>query len=152
LEVSSLRCRPVALSLVALYLAGCHTWQPTTVSPRLVVEEEHPAVVRVTRTDGLQLTIQEPQAEGDSIVGRRGRAVAFSNIEEMDVQRFDGAGTAWALATVALIAGVVYPVTQVESRSERRSMAWSPSWSRRGNGRGMFPSNTIEKDRVKGPQ
>ena len=51
--------RPVAAFLLAL-LAGCQTWQPTTVSPRTLLPQEQPTSVRLTLPDGAIVTISDP--------------------------------------------------------------------------------------------
>ena len=49
------RCRPLALSLLVVHLGACATWQPSTVSPRQLIEEERPPSIRVIRHDGTEL-------------------------------------------------------------------------------------------------
>jgi hypothetical protein len=45
------------------------SWKTQEVSPQQVIAEEQPTKVRVTRTDGLMITVKEPAVSGDSIVG-----------------------------------------------------------------------------------
>ncbi len=47
--------RLVAALLLAVHLTGCHSWRTTTIS-QLIAEEE-PSFVRVTWTNGRQLTL-----------------------------------------------------------------------------------------------
>ena len=61
--------RPVALLLVVLHVAGCTSWQPSTVSPRQVLEERQPGSVRVTTAWGGQSVIHQPAVKNDSIHG-----------------------------------------------------------------------------------
>ena len=58
-----------AVLLAVLHLAGCTSWQPSTVSPRQVLEETQPGSVRVTTAGGRQSVIHEPAVENDSIHG-----------------------------------------------------------------------------------
>jgi hypothetical protein len=54
--------------MLGVFLAGCTTWRPTTVSPKQVIEEEQPSSVRVTQTDGTLLVLSNPSIVNDSIV------------------------------------------------------------------------------------
>jgi len=65
--VSTLRCRPLALFMLLIFLSGCTSWKPTTVAPAEVIQDEQPSQVRVTRTDGTRLTILRPSVRNDSI-------------------------------------------------------------------------------------
>ena len=65
--VSALRCRPVALLMLVTFLSGCTTWRPTTLSPAQVIEEGGASSIRVTRSDGTQVTVARPVVRNDSI-------------------------------------------------------------------------------------
>jgi hypothetical protein len=69
LHVSRSARSAVSALLTALYLASCHSWQVGTPTPAQFVEREHPAQVRVTRTDSSTVTLQSPTVRGDSLVG-----------------------------------------------------------------------------------
>lgn len=63
-----------AVVLLALHSTACltlefSTWQPTTVGPRRLIEEQHPDLIRVTTDEGSHLTLSYPTVEGDSIAG-----------------------------------------------------------------------------------
>lgn len=65
--MSALRCRSLAMLMLVVFLAGCTTWRPTTVSPRVLIEEEQPSSIRVTRTDGTSQVLNSPIIVNDSI-------------------------------------------------------------------------------------
>ncbi|HIF07834.1 MAG TPA: hypothetical protein EYQ64_13055 [Gemmatimonadetes bacterium] len=106
-------CAPLLVLLV-----GCHTWQPTTVSPRAFASEERPASVRLTLADGRTLTLKNPVMRNDSIVSivstgasedRRFSpsevvGVAMGDIDSMEVQRFSRAKTIGFVVVAVLIA------------------------------------------------
>jgi len=54
--------------MLVVFLAGCTTWRPTTLSPAQVIEDEQPSSVRVTQTDGTSLVLSNPSIASDSIV------------------------------------------------------------------------------------
>ena len=91
------RYRPMAVLLLALHVQACTAWQPSTVRPPQLIEEEEPSQVRITRTDGGRVTIQSPWVRADAIVGRgvRGsprpweeRSVVVSDIRQIETRRF----------------------------------------------------------------
>ena len=61
--------RLIACIMLPCYLVACMSWKTQEVSPQQVIAEEQPTKVRVTRTDGLMITVKEPAVSGDSIVG-----------------------------------------------------------------------------------
>ncbi len=61
------RYRPIAVLLVVVHTTACSTWQPTTASPRQVIEDTRPGRVRVTKADGTTVVAHEPGIRGDSI-------------------------------------------------------------------------------------
>jgi hypothetical protein len=116
-----LRCRPAALLLLVLHLAGCYTWRPTSVSPREAIDQEQPRRVRVTRPDSTTVVVIAPVIVGDSIaestevcsrtfegVPPRCRqtvsnVLAISEVVGLEVQRVSAARTA-GLVTFAVAA------------------------------------------------
>ena len=127
------RHRPIALLLLALQLAGCYRWEPTTVSPREFVNETHPQEVRVSLSDSVpQLHIGGPFIDGDAIVGHAPgstwdrREVALDRVTAIEARRVD------ALKTMGLITVIVGAVGFVWGLSELRSSDWGGgggSWS-----------------------
>ena len=102
--MSELRCRPVALLMLVLFLGGCTTWQPTTVSPRVVVEQEQPLKIRVTSTRGDITVMPDPGIVNDSLVSLQERCqtgvvavdgeecpamMALDEVRSLDVARID---------------------------------------------------------------
>jgi len=77
----------MAVLLLALQLQACHYWEPTFVRPPRVIAEEEPSQVRITRTDGEQVTLQSPWVRADSIVGQD-RSEAISDIRQLGTRRF----------------------------------------------------------------
>ena len=57
----------IATLLIGL-LTGCHSWQPTTVSPRTVILEELPSGVRFRLPDGDTMIVMDPLMRNDSIL------------------------------------------------------------------------------------
>jgi hypothetical protein len=113
-----LRSRRSAVSalLGALYLSACHSWQVGTPTPAQFVEREHPARVRVTRTDGSTIMLHSPAVRGDSLVGRsagtpasgdsvRTSAVPLSDVTNVAVQ--ESAAGKTVLLTAGIVVGVV---------------------------------------------
>ena len=85
--------------LLLLYLPACSSWHVGTPTPAQFVEEERPASVRVTRTDGSTLNLGSPVVRGDSLVGTSGLGLArvdmprtvslpLSDVRNVAVQRF----------------------------------------------------------------
>ena len=79
------RLRSTAAVLITVLLSGCLSvppgWQPTTASPRAVLLEERPRLIRVQAADGSSMEIKEPTLVGDSIawlvpvIGRCGEEI-----------------------------------------------------------------------------
>ena len=70
-RVPSARSRPIGVLLLILHLGACTSWRPATVSPRQVMEDDEPEVVRITLTDGERVTLLSPEVRGDTISGIR---------------------------------------------------------------------------------
>lgn len=109
--MSSLKCRPVALFLLVVFLAGCYTWRPTTVSPPELIEQEAPSQLRVTRRSGEQVKISDPQFRADSIIGDE-IAVAVDDIREIRVRRFS---TGRTLLLVFVAGSIAFAVDYLSS-------------------------------------
>ena len=93
--------RLVAALLLAVNLTGCHSWRTTTISPTQLIAEEEPSSVRVTLTNGRQLTLVDVSIRNDSIVREDGRAyVAVSDVSTVEVRYL----SVWK--TIALPLGV----------------------------------------------
>lgn len=55
-------------ALLLLSVAGCKTWQPAARSPVDLIREERPSSIRVTGSEGVQVTLRNPTLVNDSIV------------------------------------------------------------------------------------
>ena len=62
-----MRCTLV-LALVT-WLSACHKWVPLEPPVLQTLEATDPDMVRVTRTDGRQVTLKEPRVSQDSLIG-----------------------------------------------------------------------------------
>jgi len=90
--------RSVACALLLCYLAACTSWHVQEgVSPRQFITNEHPRVVRLTRTNGSRLELDDPRVvAGDSLTGIRNTVlsrVAVSDVTEVATPRFSPAKT-----------------------------------------------------------
>lgn len=92
--------RLVVLVVACLCLVSCTSWRPASVSPPRVIEGE----VRITRTDGSEVTMNDPEARPDSIVGVS-TAVAVSDVRRLEVlESASGVVTVFLLSVVVLVA------------------------------------------------
>lgn len=118
--MSAFRCCPVALFLLVVFLAGCYSWRPSTISPPELIADEQPSQVRVSRTDGTRLAIRRPLIRNDSIATRErvcsGRlgcyevtngVLPLDQIEALEVRRFSAGRTA-VLVVTPFIAAYVF--------------------------------------------
>jgi len=91
--------RSIACALLLCYLAACTSWHVDLegVSPLQLITTEHPRVVRLTRTDGSHIEIDDPQiAAGDTLTGIHNTLlsrVAVSDVTEVATPRFSAAKT-----------------------------------------------------------
>lgn len=105
-----------ATSLLAcasmVLLAGCTTWQPVTESPGRLITEERPASVRITTSDGAEVTLKDPRIVNDSLVGDASGAaprtpprvcLACGDIRAVEVERFSTGRTIALAATIAAV-------------------------------------------------
>ena len=90
---------PVAQQFIAVLfitlLTGCHSWQPTTVSPRTVILEESPSGVRFRIPDGDTMTVMNPLMRNDSIFSTAAGMVpiASQDVSGLEVRRFSARKT-----------------------------------------------------------
>ena len=66
--------RRVIAALFLVLLNACYSWRTATISPAQLIAEQEPSIVRVTLTDGMQLTLRDPSIRNDSLVHENGRA------------------------------------------------------------------------------
>ena len=60
------------MSPVLLLAIGCTRWQVQPLGPAQLVEERHPAQVRLERADGSRLVLRAPAVRSDSLISQRG--------------------------------------------------------------------------------
>ena len=101
--------RPIAWTILLCYLAACTSWHVHEgVSPLQLITTEHPRVVRLTRTDGSRMVLDQPQvAAGDSLVGvhygvRSG--VAVSDVAQVATPRLSAGKTIGLFLGLSVVA------------------------------------------------
>lgn len=102
--------RPPLLLLVLLLvpLAGCRTWQPTSVSPEALFRTDPPERVRVTRADGVQLVLERPEIRAGAIVATAAPgAVLIENVDVLEVRSVSVLRTAAFLLPGAIVVAVI---------------------------------------------
>lgn len=103
--------RWAALLSLTCYLPACTGWKTQQAAPQDVIATRHPQAIKVTRSDGTQIEIANPEMKADSLVGVRAGsapgdsvrarvAIALPDISQVAVRQTDAA------RTVALAAGV----------------------------------------------
>ena len=109
-----LRCyRPLAVLLLTLHLQACMSWQPTTVSPRQVIEE---GSFRVTAADGTRLEVRNATIEDDSLRADRlcrdiecpggvtqRLTIALDDVQELETRRISARKTGLWLGALGLV-------------------------------------------------
>lgn len=100
--------RTSAIVLSALLLSACVTWEPISVSPAIYFESESPDRVRVTRTDGVELTLEDPAYRAGSIVATTSRgAVEVADIQTLEVEEVSLSRTLlWTVPAAVVLFGV----------------------------------------------
>ena len=114
------RWRRAVAALLLLAFTACHTWHPTTASPRSLIEDEDPSALRVTQANGLAVTVKDPMIRNDSLVsGTSGVTgpvgVPTGDIQSVEVRRFDKGKTVGFV--IGLIAAAVAWTTAVTGDS-----------------------------------
>jgi len=60
---------PAGALLLSLSLEACVNWKFEPASPAVVIDQQHPSVVRVMRQDGTLVTVNAPFIAGDTLRG-----------------------------------------------------------------------------------
>ena len=110
-----MRRGPFACALLLCNLPACMTWHvEEEVSPLQLISTRHPRTLRVTRTDGSRVVLDEPRiAAGDSLVGVHygvQSSVAVSDVTQVATRRVSAGktiGLFLGLSTVAVGAAVI---------------------------------------------
>jgi hypothetical protein len=113
-----------------MYLVACTSWKVQEVSPQHLLAEQDPEQVRVTKTDGMRITIWEPRVVADTLrgltepdaAGETGEStsqkvavsVPLEEIEYMAVRKVNWENT----LAVAVAAGVVVSLIVVLATGE----------------------------------
>ena len=105
--------RPSARTVLILYLSctACTSWRPDSLTPQAVVAGK-PLSLRVTRTDSSQVVLDNPQMQGDTIVGvgphKAQVRVPLNSVLLTDTRRGDtGKSVLVLLGIAAVVAAVV---------------------------------------------
>ena len=105
--------RPSARTVLILYLSctACTSWRPDSLTPQAVVQSQ-PASLRVTRTDSSQVILNNPQMQGDTIVGvgqhKAQVRVPLDSVRLTDTRRGDaGKSVLVLLGLAAAVAAVI---------------------------------------------
>ena len=101
-----MRCTLV-LALVT-WLSACHKWVPLEPPVLQTLEATDPDMVRVTRTDGRQVTLKEPRVSQNSLIGfwdesssSRTTSMPLEAVAGIEERQSD------TLATVGLVTGAI---------------------------------------------
>ena len=100
----SIRCRPVLLLLVGLFVwvTACYNYTP--IGPG---EVGYYGKVRVWTIDGEREVISDPRIEADSIKGKDASAIALLQVAELEAMILNVEGTVIAVGTIVAAAVVV---------------------------------------------
>lgn len=112
--------RSIACALVVWHLAACTSWHvEKAVTPPQFISAEQPTSVRLTRTNGSYVVVDEPRVVGgDSLAGvSHGRPfkVAVADVTQVAIQKVDAGKTiGLALGTFVLVlyAGALVEMAQ----------------------------------------
>jgi hypothetical protein len=89
--------RPIVCILLLWYLPACMTWRVSEgVNVKQIIESEHPSVVRLTLTGGLQRILRSPAIAGDSVAGVYKGAnarIAVSDVTQVAIRKENDART-----------------------------------------------------------
>ena len=118
--MSTLRTRSsrIACVLMLLYLPACTSWQVGGPTPAQFIEQEKPAQVQVSRTDGSTIVIFSPTIRGDSLIGMVSRGpvrdawtngirLPLSDIRTVAVSRSSTGMTVMIVVVGIIVVGVI---------------------------------------------
>ncbi len=84
----SRRFRLPVLFLLVVQAGACVSWQAVSAPPEAYVREQAPDRVRVTRSDGVQLTLEGPEVRAGAIVATRSPgAILLGDVRAVEVER-----------------------------------------------------------------
>src|SRR5260370_7050893 len=61
--------RWAAMLLMILYGTACQSWHTEQVGPQAFLTTRQPEYIRVTRTDGSEVVVDQPVVQADTLVG-----------------------------------------------------------------------------------
>jgi hypothetical protein len=97
--------------MMGLMLQSCVAWRPVQMTPQQVLDEKHPDVIRVTRTDSSKVDVYQPKIVHDTLTGHPTEqaierlTIPLSGIREVST-RYRHVGKTM-LAGLAILGGVV---------------------------------------------
>ena len=95
----------MGMLLLSTQLLACTEWSTETMSARNLIESSHPSRIRVTRTDGTHVVLNQPVLQSDTLVGQvKGSrsAVPVADVTGVAVRRTN------TVNTVLLIGGLIF--------------------------------------------
>lgn len=118
----SIRCRPVSVALLGLFLwtTACSSY--SQIEPGEVADHDH---VRVIMTDGVQYDLYDPVIEADSIRGREVReeapdypypiqSIPLDQISAIETTHVDAAETALVVVGVTFVGLTILAVATAD--------------------------------------
>ena len=104
-----MRRRPFACTLLFCYLAACTSWHvENEVSPLQLISTKHPRAVRLTRSDGSRIVLQQPRiAAGDTLAGVHNgvlSSVAVSDVTQVATPRLSAGKTIGLFLGLSVVA------------------------------------------------
>lgn len=124
--------RTIASLLLALHLAACTSWKPTTVSPERAVQEN--STIKVRLTDGSTVTIKDPWVRGDTLGGDQFNpngqfpempwAVPLDSVAGIKTSDFNEWGTVGLVLGTLVVLGGIGAAIAVQNMGP--VMCWGP--------------------------
>ena len=109
--------RCAAMLLMILYGTACQSWHTEQVGPQAFLTTRQPEYIRVTRTDGSEVVVDQPVVQADTLVGVvEGQQepaevhIALTDIKQIATFRFSAGRTLGSLVGVAAAAVVALVV------------------------------------------
>jgi hypothetical protein len=104
-----MRAQYAGLLVLLMVAMGCARWQPQGLTPRAVIERDHPDQVRITLRDSSRMDLRAPVIRGDTLRGlteQGDSAFALSDVSYVSLKGGNKAAVA-ALSGVGVAAGLI---------------------------------------------
>lgn len=110
--MSAPRAPKLMVSFLVLWLPACSTWSAVQGPPADYIARESPDRVRVVRTDGAVVPLEDPEIRGDSVAGRHQprsamapseMTIPLEQVQELRTRRTDPLRTALLVTGVAAL-------------------------------------------------